>query len=199
VKIAGLYPGVNIWKVDRDAAAEKISQLPRVETVTIELQLPDTLLISIQEKETMGLIPYQGNYIQVAADGSVIGTEADATPELPLISGVQSFNLATQRIEDRLEKETLSKVLRAIISQEQVAIKQIDISQERLFVLTGEGVSVNMGQALELEKKLESLAQILPYVNSHFDTSKGFIDIRVPDRPVFKFAEEGYPPKKIDL
>ncbi len=192
-QVMGIREGMNIWKVSPPELRGRIFTLPRVAEVEVERVLPDKLLIRIREKHALALAPYHGNYLELAADGTMIGIRNECTGELPLISGLLQGQMSLGlKIADQDQGEIIAAFLDAFqgtVSPPPLAEINVE-NPEQIIAYTWEGMEVWLGNKTDLSKKIEVLKCIHAHIFSFSaDATKGYLDLRVIEMPVFRSFE----------
>lgn len=95
--------GENIFMVNSNSAINKIKTNPYIETVTIQKQLPNKILIEIKERQATYALNYKGKYVYINNQGYFL-EEAETTNNLPEI---KSYKTEEIKIGERLSKEDL--------------------------------------------------------------------------------------------
>ncbi len=99
LKAAGMAPGLNLFKLDRDAVKGRILADPLVKDVTVELDGLYNLKITVTERTPFLYAKVGTAFYEIADDGVIISTEGYGEKNLPLITGL---NLETSRAGDNL-------------------------------------------------------------------------------------------------
>ncbi len=185
----GIREGLNIWKINPPELRRRIQQLPRVETAEVERVLPAALHIQILEKYPLLLIPFHGYYLEIAADGMIIGIRDSFTGDLPLASGLfwGKMDVGTN-IPDRARGEIIETFLAVFSRIPALPVAEINVSDpQQIIVYTREGMEVWLGSSRELEKKLEVLMHLYSHLSAlENGSSEGYLDLRAAEAPVFR-------------
>jgi cell division protein FtsQ len=191
--VTGVREGMNIWKISPPELRKRIMLIPRVEDVAVKRELPDKLLISIVEKNPIVMMPCHDYFLELAADGMIIGTKSGYRGELPLISGLLWGKLEVgSKINDQPSGEVVGIFLKALQAIPTLQIAEINVENPQQIVLyTKEGMEVCLGNDHNLMDKLE----ILLYINDRLsilenDHQEGYLDLRSAEAPVFKPFEK---------
>ncbi len=186
--IAGIYEGMNIWKISSPKIREQISSIPRVARVEVEKLLPGKISISVAEKRSLVMIPFHGSYLELSSDGIIIDICDAYKGELPLINGLSwgKMDVGTN-IADRARGEIVEEFLEALTSSPTLPLAEINVADtEQIIVYTWEGMEVWLGNKNDLPAKLEVLQQLHRYFFSgENQLQKGYFDIRAAEAPVF--------------
>lgn len=97
-KRAGLEAGLNIFTIDAEASAAAIEADPWIEKATVEKDLPDTVMVTVVEREPRALATVAGQLYLVDATGDIFKELRDGDPlEMPVITGVTPDDIAKDR------------------------------------------------------------------------------------------------------
>lgn len=95
-------------------------------------------------------------------------------------------------ISDRSRSEVIEIFLGALVLNPSLPLAEINVENtQQIIVYTWEGMEVWLGNSDNLAKKLE----VLQYINQRLllegnDPMTGYLDLRVPEVPVFKPVEK---------
>lgn len=186
---AGINEGMNIWKINPPELRRRVMQIPRVAEAEVERVLPGSLRVTIREKYPLVLIPFHGYYLEVAADGMIIGMRDDFLGELPLVSGLfwGKMDVGTN-IPDRTRGEIIESFLMILSRIPALPVAEFNVSDpQQILAYTKEGMEVWLGGAKDLEKKLEVLLHLYPRLTLlENNPLEGYLDLRAAEAPVFK-------------
>jgi cell division protein FtsQ len=97
-KRGGLEAGLNIFTVDVDAAAAAIEADPWIEKASVAKDLPDTVTVTITEREARALATVAGQLYLVDSSGEIFKELREGDPvDMPVISGVTGDEIAKDR------------------------------------------------------------------------------------------------------
>ncbi|NLX90088.1 MAG: FtsQ-type POTRA domain-containing protein [Firmicutes bacterium] len=185
---AGLQEGMNIWKISTPEIREKVASLPRVAEVRVEKKLPGSIVIFVEEKQPVAMIPYHSSYLELAGDGLIIGICDEYKGELPLINGLSWGRMDVGMIiPDRPRGEIVEKFLEALAASPSLPLAEINVNNtQQIIVYTWEGMEVWLGNAEDLNEKLEVLQQLHRFfLAGENELQEGYLDIRAVEAPVF--------------
>lgn len=190
IRLAGIPLSMNIFKVDLKESEQNILLHPLVKTVELKRKLPRGILISIEERTPVALIPSAEGFCQIDEQGYIlrhVPTVTDA--DLPLITGLDLENTGVgERIESRQLAEAVLLIAHFTPTlTEQVA--EIDLSQQdTIYLHTIDEIRVNFGSAERIEEKTALMTEIL--AAAIVDKSKlDYVDISFGGAPVIKYAQ----------
>lgn len=186
--ITGLREGINIWKISVPKIRERIYSIPRIAGARVEIVLPGKIVIAVDEKRTLAMIPFHGSYLELASDGLIVDICDEYKGELPLINGLSwgKMDVGTN-IADRARGEIVEEFLEALEANPALPLAEVNVADtEQIIVYTWEGMEVWLGNKNDLIAKLEVLQQLHRYFYSgETHLQKGYFDIRAAEAPVF--------------
>lgn len=87
--LMGITPGTNILSLEVDGLAAKISEHPWVRRASVTRELPDTLIVEVEEHEPLAVL-LAGDFYLVGEDGIPFKPlEAGERGMLPIVTGVE--------------------------------------------------------------------------------------------------------------
>lgn len=97
-RAAGIATGNNIFDVDEDTAAKKVLADPWVESAKVRKELPDTLHVTIVERDPRLLASIDGKLFLVDGKGSVFKEAEPGDPvDFPVVTGIRTEELTADR------------------------------------------------------------------------------------------------------
>ena len=102
INISGVSPGLNVFKLNKEAVMERLESNPVIKNVSVELQGLYTLKIELSEREPIMYAKVGTTFYEIAEDGIIIDTRSLGNRDLPIITGL---NLQTSRAGDKLVEE----------------------------------------------------------------------------------------------
>lgn len=181
--------GKNIWQLNLDKLEERIGVIPRVAVASVHRKLPATLVIEVQEKQPLALVPYQEYLLEVGYDGIILGTTQDPQNYgLPMLTGIWPLELTVGDVI--LSDAQLSQVISAIeaIEGANVAVSELNLATEdNLILITIDGFTVWLGLDNYTEK-ISLLTQIIGQLTGR--QAQGYLDLRAPAAPAFHVIQE---------
>ncbi len=203
INLSGVSRGDNIFKISREKVKNRIegnSPFPIVETISF--RLPDEVIIAVEERTPAALIPYLSSHIVIDTSGFILDIiKQRDTTQYPIIEGIRLRNLTKgsflQSVDsDNYKQKVLIHLLEAICEWDIGSmLEQISLEDpDSIILLTRDGVTVSVGQAVELDKKLGWLKSEA-YVEVLGRTEKGILDVSVPGKAVYRTisAEDDQP------
>lgn len=188
ISALNLAPRSNTWKINLGQLEQNVRTIPRVKEASIKRDLPGGLVVRVEEKETLALVPFGEFFLEVCGDGQIIGTNQD--PQnfgLPLLTGfVPSEVHVGQHI---LPADVMARVSEALdaLNRAGVHVSELNLKdKENLVLVTLDGMTVWLGNSDFVEK-----SNMLAQISGRFqgDRQNGYLDLRVKEMPVYSTAE----------
>ncbi|NMB98294.1 MAG: FtsQ-type POTRA domain-containing protein, partial [Clostridiaceae bacterium] len=207
IKVSGISTGVNGFKniggnykhyilMRYGQAEENIkSGLSYIKDVEVKYSIPNKVIIEIEEREPVILIPYLGTYLLVDRYGYVVEVVKSLEKNiLPEIKGMKFAGYEIGQplvIENNTTFEDLIFLIDTLTKEDKndnlkivELINSIDISDKNNIHLTIDNrIMVNIGSIEKIDYKIRSLKQI--YYKNIGDDEKGFLNFTTGDYPVF--------------
>lgn len=182
---AGLNSFRNIFQINGDQIKTAILQDSRIVSVKIKRQLPNKLIIHIQERLPVCLLSYLNNLLIIGSDGVVMGIQEEAEAvELPIVIGAK---LKEVKYGEKIVAPDFRKALEVLRYSDDYlrqVIAEIDLTKLKLLLdlpKYNRQVEVELGTIEKLEKKIANLRAIL--LSPDFNGKLERIDLRVTDLP----------------
>lgn len=194
IELSGINLGDNLFLISSSVTANKIKKNPYIESVSLQRNLPDTLIIKVKErKATYALQIEEAQYAYINNQGYILEINAERN-NLPLIT-----SYTTQEIVPggRLNNEDLEKieiVLRVMETangnQMGDLITSIDIKDKKNIILRleGEKKTIYIGDGSDINTKML-------YIKATLEDEKGvegelFMDGKTNKEGEFLFREK---------
>lgn len=162
---AKVKEGMNLFQIDLRRVESDLESVPLIQSVTLIRELPDTLIIRIQERIPVARLGREDARYHLAVDreGYILGPSS-RSPYLPAITGVRKAGLRPgSHLADPFFKDALDvlDVCDATHLSRQIKIRAIDVGDpDYLAVLLTNGAKVRLSRNA-VEIKLQALAGIL--------------------------------------
>lgn len=161
-------------------------QFPRIKSVTVEKNLPDTLYVSIEEREPYWKVCYSGECRGVSSDGYVIDRVSTATtyPELDLgrnpTEGEQLvfpkeaewFQAIQSQLEEYIQKTPI-RIRAEVKVEEEIKI---------LYVFLDEDTYIMLDDDTEIPYQIIAFSEVYNSLPEAERLTKQYYDIRVKKR-----------------
>jgi len=185
---AAIPRGTNIFRLDTVDVIDRIEALPEVRRADIVRELPNRVVISVEERRPFTLV-HGGRLHWMDEEGRLLGASPSAVSSpLPVISGLTADELASMRTSPGPKARAAIAVIRALLRSGgglTAEISEIDMSRREGPVLyTIDGVEVRLGSE-DWEERLARLEGVLTQVATQDVRA---VDLRFRDQVVFQKA-----------
>lgn len=171
----GVNDGAPILLFDSGRALEKISQLPWVDTATVQRRLPDTIYVRLRERQPMARWQHDNATVVIDAQGKVLAqANPESFPNLLLVVGENAPEQTASLLNSLNEfPDILSRVTSAV---------RVGERRWNLYLQTGQLVR------LPEQKMTESLKRLNDLVHDQklLDRNITGIDLRLSDRLILE-------------
>jgi cell division protein FtsQ len=155
--MSGIKTGDNLWKTRTGRAEERLEKNPYIEDATIERKPPDTIAITIKEREENYALAVDGKFAVLDWSGMVLKIVGES-PELPLIEGIKT---------DKAVTGSAVKASRELLLAD--AVKLIEDTEKnglyfKRVLVTEVGVKAYIYDTLSVKGKLETVGNNLENV-----------------------------------
>ncbi|MCB1489819.1 MAG: cell division protein FtsQ/DivIB [Bauldia sp.] len=174
-------PFPSIVTFDAISARERVEQLPWVKRVTIRKLYPDTLQVAIVERQPYAIWQHDGAVALITKDGKVLSDHVDSRyAQLPMVVGKGADARAGEFVALLEEFPTFAPRVRAGVL----------VSDRRWNVVLDNGVEI----MLPADDPGSALIQAVALDDGHgiFSREIAAVDLRLPNRLVFRLTEAGY-------
>lgn len=197
---SGIELGDNLFLVDEEAVNEVLTAaLPYISKVTVELDLPDKVVLNVSATREVAALPYGSGFILVDENGKVLDRDAGMIRDgVAIVDGVQ-LKGAPEGGTIKLNNDEVTKKFTELLS----AVKKSGFTQLTGITLTKKGdfqlkyderITVKIGSFTNLEQKLRRAAAAIEKENEISTYSIGVIDVSVEPYASFDPGEESKVP-----
>ena len=157
MKIADIYMGEQLFRLETDVVQSRLSKDLRIEEVTVRRHLPHTLEVIIKERRPLATIVCDYGYLDLDRNGVIIDSYKNLkTMQIPMINGA---SVRDMYIGDAVEDEHVKKILDFLqrINEETLNhLSEIAIVEEDYIVMytdTARPVQIRIGKLERLDEK----------------------------------------------
>ena len=162
LSLSGLNVETNIFKSSKSSVSKNIKQNPYIENVIVKRKLPDTIEITIEEKQKSYMLQFVNGYVYIDKQGYILEI-SEKKLELPIISGYKTEEdkiVAGNRLNND-DLENLNNVIKITDSLEEIEIPinkitNIDISNKEDYTvyIAEEKKMIHFGETNNLSSKI---------------------------------------------
>jgi len=189
IETGGINKGRSIFLLSEDRIAEKIKEeFPSVSSVQINRTLPDQVSVIIEQRNPVAYIVTADGYWLI--DIGVVPYENFVEPDedYPSITGISGELVVpgitlncTQR------REILQEFFSNWHKKDRFQVERLDLSESyNLIAYTSENLEIWLGNAKNMQQKMELVELSLPYISEDLDGAR--IDVRSGKRLVVSSA-----------
>lgn len=195
VKESGIEIGQNILRLNKNIIKEKLFDLAYIEDVSIRRSWPDTIIISVDEKNEVAKVVTFGAVIALDEEGQVLEAYSDnSILDVPTIDNVEVFSYGVNKTLETSDNEKVNNLLEVLKIFEKndmlQVVEKIDKDKD-IIVYTKTGHVVKFGDMSDLDYKIKRLKAVNEIENSekyYFDISN--INIETISKPLWTITEE---------
>jgi cell division protein FtsQ len=196
LRLSGLSTGLNILKLDKELAKNRIEREPYIEVNSISIRFPDEVIITVSEREAIAFTEYLASYIVFDAEGIVLEVrDLGEVYDYIEVSGlnIQGFVFGEELLVD---EEYRLDALRRVLAQVKAKglekdIREISVADANdIRIISDGGLSIRLGQAVEVDKKLRWM-KTEQFEQIETQNIPGELDLSVHTQAVFVPMKNG--------
>ena len=157
-------------------------EIPRVRSVEIARRLPGSVIVALEEREPVAIIPYTEAFYVIDGSGVVLGPAE--LLDLPVLNGQIPVGLVLGEVVASRSLQTGGARVAALctpaLRDEISEINVLDL--EDIQLVTRRGVRVRLGPGVDLPLKIEVLESLFHRLPS----GPASLDLRLPHTPVLE-------------
>ena len=193
VKASMCTIGENTFKINKKTGEKSLDRLSYVKNSRIRRKLPNTIIIEIEERTEMAIIPHIGSFVYIDDEGYILSIEEKNTDtKLPQVFGVEltEFNIGENLFEQlentNLENFTILSKQIGLLS----SMKYINLSDtNNIRVELNDGIKVIFGSIDNIQYKLSFLSEIQKDIKKK-DINVKQISFNKGDNPVIVMGDK---------
>ena len=197
IENSGVAVGDSLLLVSESSLSKTLlSNLPFIGSVTIERDLPSTLIINVTDTVTAAAISNnQGSYIFINDEGKVLKADSNVVTEgIPVVAGVEVESYKVGEIITFKTKETgdiLIQLLQASSKAGIIWLTEIDLTDVSAITMKYDNrIKILVGPAVKLETKILRAASAIDRENEINQYETGVLDLRTDPKVFFKAGLE---------
>ncbi len=196
VALAGIEPGMDLLSIDLGRVEAAVISSPRIERAYVTRQLPDHILIRLEEKLPAAIVlSGSSGFVEVADDGSVFPiAERTAFVDIPLISGLGEPPSGGEVFDSESLRVALSllRTARELSPSLWMEISEVHIAPGSGLVIytVADGAEIRFGSGAYNSEALSQLWAVLSDLRARGVTAEA-IDMRFRNQIVVRTAGSG--------
>lgn len=188
---AGIETGSNLFMVNQEKVNTKLVQsLPYVESVTLERELPDKLIINVTETKAIASVKNGKSYAYVDKTGKVLSTgEPKAAKGSAVVKDITIKKAEAGSIIE-LSTEAITKdfltVIDAVNESGITGITSVEYSKKEGFTLVyDKRITIEFGSLTNITRKLQRAAAAIEQENEINPNGIGTLDLSIEPNAYF--------------
>ncbi len=162
-RIAGVYMGEPLFRLETDQVTKRLMQDLRIEEVAVRRRLPGTLEVTVKERVPLATVGCEYGYLDIDRRGKVIDSYRTLkNMPIPMITGIQVRDIY---IGDDVKNEMVEEILYYLQQLDDVSLSQISeiaiIDKDYIVAYTTQSVPIRLGTLERLEEKARLTANFL--------------------------------------
>ena len=193
---SGIETGDNLFRVNEEELNEKLAkELPYIDKVTLERQLPDTVIITVTATREVAALQAGAGFVLIDHTGKVLDKDASMLREsVAVVTGVTPQNIVEgERIA--LGKEDITNdfitLLNGIKESKINLLTEINITKTGEYELRyDDRITIKLGTVDNIAVKLQRAMAAIEKENEINSYSEGVLDLRTEPYAYFSPGEE---------
>ncbi|MDD5772887.1 MAG: FtsQ-type POTRA domain-containing protein [bacterium] len=193
IKLTGIEPGRNIFKLNLVKVQYQIKENPLFDKVCVKRCLPDKVEIQVEERKSAAFLNIKGDFYLVSENGIIFKKLSSVIYEnLPIITNVNLKSIVLGSEIDSYDLKMGLKVIKDIKSVQPellACISEINAGNaDEIIVYTNNGIKIKVDKNTDKSKWLR-LNMVISAANSE-KIPVGYVDMRYNKQIVLKPAEK---------
>ena len=180
---AGFQIGTNVFRVDLDEIRKSVEDLDWVRYASVQRVLPDEIIITVIEREPIGLTRIKGEIYQFDAEGKILDPDPSSGQSFPILDGLR----AGDRNGNLRKVETYRNVLEEL---GQISLSEVHIndSGEVTVVSANDPVLINLGVS-DFRSRWIKYLQLKPQIQQQYPQVVR-VDLRFKSQVIIKMKDD---------
>lgn len=195
--LAGIPRSENLFFTSFQRARNNLNRITAIKEVHFYRIPPQTVLISIVEREPIAALVFPERAVVIDAQGVIINRNPNIAlnipnmADLPVVSGVEEKDvLRSDRLDGKISR-TIADIITKLSPYLESRKMQLELGGlEDVSFLLDDMLKVRVGKAEAIGRKMEVFESLLPVVSGRWAQVE-YIDVRYPDSPVIKYRAIG--------
>lgn len=177
--LAGIQPSTNVFHLQPDAVTARLLSDPWIASATVAKDLPDTVVLTVVERQPVGVIDAAGEPSVLASDGAILPAASATASTLGALPAVDAA-LGTPDERQRAAAAALLGALDPVVAHR---VTDLNVGQDLTLTLTlRDGASVDAGMPGEEAAKASALRAVLRWAATGGHALET-VDVSAPDAP----------------
>lgn len=180
----GLSVGDHLLLFSGGRAEKTLKQEPYIADAALTMELPDTMVIRVQERKVRGYVPYMGAYLYIDDAGRVLDVQDACHEALPLVRGLIFDSFTKGEVIPVQNPEALDSVLRISQLMEKYElldlVVEIDVSDPEDIYAYVNQVQIHLGNMKNGDTKIRYMAEVMKKIPAE---DRGTLNLSELDKP----------------
>ncbi|GAB6181893.1 FtsQ-type POTRA domain-containing protein [Desulfotomaculum defluvii] len=189
IRYSGLNKGMNIFKINLTTSKERLELVPFIKEVELKRSLPNKVIIEVNERIAVALIPVENGFIKVDSDGVYL-QRGQIASALPIITGLDIILQGPGKVIKSEYLPVVLKVLSQLPRSVIMKLSELNLNKAgQITIYTVDGIQGRMGLIKDIEYKGIVFQQVLSTLQQSNNEIQ-YIDLSNPRVPVVKYLKE---------
>lgn len=191
VKLSKINKGINIFYLNFKNVQTNLQSNPYILSANINRKLPNTIVISIKEREAVFYSKRDNKYLIIDKNGIVLEEKEDISQMK--LTNLQGFDTKEAKIgevipaQDKRKIDNISLITELISNNSSgIDITSIDLSNDLNLLAYSNNMCIKLGNS-NIKDKLNKALNVI--VSNNLKDQKGYIDVSYEGNPVI-FTEK---------
>ena len=189
LNVLGFKEGMNIFRAKFMSGSKKLKENPYIERGKISISLPDTVIITVEERKVRGNIYKDGSYLYIDQSGRVLDIEETPNTASPIIEGLEFSEYNYGEVLSVKNTASLSTAVSISQLMEKYNLSGYTITLDVSDVnnITGKinNADITLGSMIRMDEKIRTLTAIIPNISPE---AMGTLDLSdIDSQIVFKY------------
>lgn len=175
--------GYSVFFIDPTEAEERIRTLPDVREATVQISLPNRMVIDVQERQARVIWQTGESRYGVDDEGLIVSLRGDVEPQIL----IRDLDSTPRELGEQVNIRAVSAAesYHSLLS----GVSEFEYSQEHGLSYRNEyGWRVYLGDDTDAELKVAVVDALVQRLTSRAEIVE-FIDVRFPESPLYRLAE----------
>lgn len=179
--VINLQPGITLWEISPSLIKARLGKIALIDSFELNYIFPRGIALELVEKVPVALMPYQGRYLEISRDGTILGLVDHLIPGMPLLTGrTPRHPYIGQDILDA-HNPSLEEFLKAVslLPEHYLSLySDFKISDpQNLVAYTLEGIEIWLGSG-DFPSKIQKVPEVIVEIREQ-GLEPDYIDLRV--------------------
>lgn len=187
IAASGIHTGVNIFKVNLKDASASLGALPVFKQVGLKRSFPGRVVITVEERNPVALLPEEKGYIVIDNEQVYIRKSQTVLEDLPVLTGIETNSPGPGEVVEGEGLQATLQVIRELPAELTGRLSEVHYQRNGSIVLyTVEGNQCRFGNPVEIKAKGDVFLQLLREFEQN-NKQIEYVDLSFVGSPVVKY------------